>query len=200
MARTADELLDVALGSVDPVFHPLRPLLSGIAAAMALVEADAETQMDSAVPGLSDGVWLDLVAEGFGLRRQNGELDATLKIRISTPTFLATTKAIKDAVDAILGNTGTCVIVEHHRAMVYACDGTDASPGTEYVMDAYCDEDNFDGVDKGLTVICPDGLTEAIELAICAVIRATKALGIIATAMFTNDYTDLIYGDPWEEA
>lgn len=201
MSRTPVEILDAGLSAIDPALHPLTPLLAGGAAMLALVERDVESLIDNALPATAQGAWLDLVAEGFGLRRQASELDPSLKARIAASPKMVTLKAIKDAVDAILGNLGTCVIAEHHRTQLYCAPEDDDSPYTEYVTDAYCDEANLIGEEtSSFIVICPEGLTEAMELSICAAVRSLKPLGYIAWVLFSNDYTDLIYGDPWEEA
>jgi|GEM_PF-4827563 len=103
MGRTTDQLLAQAERFVSPEDREsLRPLLAGVAAVMARVEASRDGMRDSATVGASAGRWLTLLARGYGLRRATNETDAQLRERVRFPERQLTKAAILDRVNAIL--------------------------------------------------------------------------------------------------
>lgn len=197
-ARSAATLLANALNNLDPAFHPLRPLLAGMAAVTNKVEVDGDSYVAAGIPATSAGVWLDLLVEGFGLTRQAGEADAALRDRLAADTADATTLDIKAAVDALLTAPDECQVVEGWAAIVYDFD--DADPGyEEHVTDLYSDEDTLLVDGRCFFVVCPEGLGEALELSICATVAALRAVGISAYVLF-EDGLEPVAAYPWELA
>ena len=107
MSRTATEIAEEMARFMPPnVAIPLDPYLGGIGASFAAAESAVEDMSTSTTVGGAAGVWLDLVALGDGLRRQDGESDADLQTRIRTPTQAVTVANLEAAANAILAQYG----------------------------------------------------------------------------------------------
>lgn len=93
---------------------PADPLLGGYAAAFQAGEAAGYDGATTTTIGGAEGKWLDLVALGAGLRRAEGEDDATLRTRIQSPDRGITPDNLKAVCDAVLDGygLGECAIVE----------------------------------------------------------------------------------------
>lgn len=117
MARTTQQLLDRLLSFVPPDHVTAEPLLAAVAAAFELAELAAEdltgvlpwcpyvaTLPDGSILSLPGafGIWLDLHAAGYGLRRSPGESDDSLVARLRNVADAVTRPAILAAVDALL--------------------------------------------------------------------------------------------------
>jgi hypothetical protein len=174
-------------------FAPLLPLQAGTAAALSEAAAAVETWADAATIGTAEGLWLDLIARGFGLYREEGESNADLRLRIGRVPRALTPAAMEQAVNAII-TPDACTIVEHWKARVFCDDHAD-----EYVTDLFCDEDTVLGVRNGVTVICPEGLADEVELAICAVLNDLRAAGVRVWVVFDDDLDEVVMGLDLEE-
>ena len=97
------------------------PLVGGAAASFQLAETAAYALASYLQVGTATDVWLDLLALGNGLRRQQGETDASLRKRLRTVEDAVTTPAIKAAVDALLAayGLGACQIREWFSGPYY---------------------------------------------------------------------------------
>lgn len=189
---TVDALYAQAGRRLPDDYAPVLPLLGAAAAANRKVAVAIDAWAALATPSTSTAKWLDLLARGCSLYRKPDETDASLRQRIANLPKRVTPASIEAAVNAIL-DPDTCIVVEHWKAQLYCCDGV-----TEYVTDAYCGEDNLLGVHNGVTVVCPAGLDEDVELAVCAAINLCRAAGIRCWAMFIDGF-DPIMGLRLEE-
>lgn len=181
-------LTEQAARLLGDAFAPLLPLQAGTAAALAEAAAAVETWTDSATISTAEGDWLDLLARGFGLYRKAGESNADLRDRIAAVPKLLTPAAMELVVNAII-TPSACTVVEHWKARVFCDDHAD-----EYVTDLFCDEDTLLGVRNGVSVICPEGLTDAQELAICAALDGVRAAGVRVWAVFDDDLDEVVMG------
>lgn len=186
-------LTEQAARLLGDAFAPLLPLQAGTAAALSEAAAAVETWADSATVGTSEGLWLDLIARGFGLYREESESNADLRLRIARVPKALTPAAMEQAVNAIL-TPSSCTVVEHWKARVFCDDHAD-----EYVTDLFCDEDTLLGVRNGVTVICPEGLADEVELAICAVLNDLRAAGVRVWVVFDDDLDEVVMGLDLEE-
>jgi hypothetical protein len=190
---TAEYLQEQAARLLPDSYAPILPLLAGTTAALAEAAEALETWADSATIATSEGAWLDLLARGFGLYREAGESDADLRLRIAAVPKLLTPAAMEQAVNAII-TPDSCTVVEHWKARVFCDDHAD-----EYVTDLFCDEDTVLGVRNGVTVVCPEGLTDAVELAVCAVLNDLRAAGVRVWVVFDDDLDEVVMGLDLEE-
>lgn len=195
MARSAAELHALALANLPSPFRGLSPLLGGPAGALAVAEAANESWVDATLPSTATGAWLDLIANGQGLRRAWLEDDETLRERVATIEQRVTPEALKAAGDAALvAAHDSCTVIEHWRAQIY-CD----DDATEYVTDAFCDEDHLLGVWRGVTVLVTDGaLDVGPEEALLAALARARAAGI-SVWIWVQSGVDPVYADPWAE-
>lgn len=107
MSRTTAEVLtELRLYMPAHTADPLDPLLGGVAAMFAAAESTNEALSTSSTVGGAEGVWLDLLALGDGMRRQSGESDADLQARIRTPVAAITKPNLEAAANAILAGYG----------------------------------------------------------------------------------------------
>lgn len=107
---TTDDLVAQVLAFLPEAYQPLKPILSAGAASAAEVLAAGEANASGASVGGAEGIWLDLLARGYGLRRRTGEEDALLRLRLRAPEGKLTRGSIQAAVDRILTHynvTGT---------------------------------------------------------------------------------------------
>lgn len=183
---TVSQLYAQAARRMPTAYHPTLPLVASASATLRKVAVAVDAWAASATPSLAEGEWLDLIARAYSIYRRAGESNADLRLRVANLPRRVTPAAIKEAVDAIL-SPDECIVAEHWQTRIY-CDDSD----TEYLTDFYCDEDHLLGVHNGLTVVCPAGLTEATELAVCAVINLARAAGIRAWAMFEDDFSPIM--------
>lgn len=102
MARTTAEILLQLEAALPSWALPLRPVLAGIAAQVAQVEATGEALVDSTTVEGAEGVWLTLLAKGYGVHRSTAETDATVRLRLQAPPDQLTRPAVLDAANALL--------------------------------------------------------------------------------------------------
>jgi hypothetical protein len=195
MARSPSTLHALALRNLPRPFHGLSPLLGGPAAALALAEEANESWVSATLPSSAEDAWLDLIANGQGLRRAWLEDDETLRRRIGTIEQRVTPAALKAAGDAaLIVLLDSCTVIEHWRAQIY-CD----DDATEYVTDAYCDEDHLLGVWHGVTVLVTDSLLDGgPEEALVAALARARAAGV-SVWIWVQSGVDPIHADPWAE-
>jgi len=196
MARTADDLREKAVAELPGPFRALDPLVGLSAGALALVESAVETHVAAALPSTASGAWLDLIATGQGLPRVDSESDASLRDRIRTSEQLVTVAAIRDAVNDVSGLTlvsDTCYVIDDWKARVYCKDSA-----TEYITDAFCDEEHILGGHDAFSVIAPSGLDPEVLDAVCALLRRARAAGVTARLIVDDNGSDFIHGFPWE--
>lgn len=101
---TTDDLVAQVLAFLPEAYQPLKPILAAGAAAAAEVLAAGEADASGSSVGGADGIWLDLLARGYGLRRRTGEDDTLLRGRLRAPEAKITRAAIQGAVDRILAH------------------------------------------------------------------------------------------------
>lgn len=130
MSRTTAEVLtELRLYMPAHTADPLDPLLGGVAAMFAQAESTNEALSLASTIGGAEGVWLDLIALGDGMRRQSGESDADLRTRLRTPIQAITKANLEAAANAILDGYG-----ESGAYIVEWADGGFAD------VDAYADD------------------------------------------------------------
>lgn len=182
----ATYLTEQAARLLGDAFAPLLPLQAGTAAALAEAAAAVETWADAGTISTAEGDWLDLLARGFGLYRKAGESNADLRIRIAAVPKLVTPAAMEQVVNAII-TPDACTVVEHWKARVFCDDRSDEQPG-----ELFCDQDTLLGVRNGVTVVCPEGLTEAQEMAIGAALNTVRAAGVRVWAVFDDTLDEIV--------
>lgn len=198
MARTATTLREKAVRELPGPFRGLDPLIGLAAGPLALVESAVESHVAEALPSTATGAWLTLIGNGQGLPRVSGESDASLRDRIRTSEQLVTVAAIRAAVDDVSGlaaASDTCFVVEDWKARVYCKD-----QATEYITDAFCDEETILPGRNAFSVILPTGLDDEVLDAVCALLRRARAAGVTARLIVHDDGPDFIHDYPWEEA
>lgn len=142
MARTTAQILAQLEKHVPPALRTkLRPLLAGWAASLQAVESAGEGMADATTVGGSSGIWLTLLARGYGVVRATGETDTQLQERLRNVENQLTVASIETATDALLAS-GTSTLVEHWKGGIYLTDDDDevASPGDGYSAYLDCDE------------------------------------------------------------
>lgn len=102
MPRSAAEIAAQGMAALPPWAKPLEPIIAGLAAELALVEATGEDFANSTTVGGAEGIWLTLLAQGYGVDRSTGEPDSSVRIRLRAPEDQATRPAILAAVNATL--------------------------------------------------------------------------------------------------
>lgn len=198
MARSATTLREKAVRELPGPFRGLDPLVGLAAGPLALVEPAIESHVVEALPSTATGTWLTLIGNGQGLSRVSGETDASLRDRIRTAEQLVTVAAIRAAVDDVSGlaaASDTCEVVEDWKAQIYCKDSA-----TEYVTDAFCDEEHVLGGHDAFSVILPTGLDDEVLDAVCALLRRARAAGVTARLIVHDDGPDFIHDYPWTEA
>lgn len=107
-----------------------------IAEALGVVSTEADGYVDGSRLRTAVGGYLDLHAMDRGLRRQDGETDDQLRERLRKPPAAVTISAIRDAVNAIIGDAGPVIIVELPRSSLYLDRAGEPPylPETQYAM------------------------------------------------------------------
>lgn len=139
MARTTAAILAQAERHIPEVYRvKLRPLLAAWSAALRQAELVADSASLATTVGGADGIWLDLLARGYGILRAPDETDTTLQARIRNVANRLTVTAIVDQTDALLPS-GTSSLIEHWRSGIFVTDDDDlvVDPGDGF--SAYCD-------------------------------------------------------------
>jgi hypothetical protein len=180
MARTTDELLAQLERFLPPEMAPLRPVLAGIAAMMRQAELFKDACIDAAKHTTAEGIWLTLLAQGYGVRRATGESDASLLDRLQNVPDALTVTALEDAANRLLADlTGTEAYILEHWANRFFCDG-----------DGYCDQgDPLLDQHNAFALVCPlvgdlpssetyPTGEHAVYAAIFAAIQQLKAAGV----------------------
>ena len=102
MARTTAEILLQLEAALPSWALPLRPVLAGIAAQLAQVEATGESLVDFTTVEGAEGAWLTLLARGYGVQRATGETDPSIRMRLQASPDQLTRPAILGAANAML--------------------------------------------------------------------------------------------------
>lgn len=102
MPRSTNQILLQLERQLPDWARPLRPHLAGIAAMLAHAEAKGAVFADASTVAGADGIWLTLLARGYGVSRALEESDAALRRRLRAPERQLTRTAILAAVDALL--------------------------------------------------------------------------------------------------
>ncbi len=142
MARSTPDILTQLERHLPPVYQvKLRPLLAGWAAALRAVEVAGDGMVDATTVGGSSGIWLTLLARGYGVERATGETDTQLQARLRNVANRLTVASIEEETDGLLAS-GTSSLIEHWKAGLYLTDDDDlvASPGDGYSAYLDCSE------------------------------------------------------------
>jgi len=102
VARSTATLLEQLERFLPPEYEGLRPVLAGMAAAMAEAESAGDDLVDEVTVSGADGIWLQLLAKGYGLSKGYGESDAELRARLQSPEDQLTREAILAVVNDLL--------------------------------------------------------------------------------------------------
>lgn len=200
MARTADQIRAHALALLGPAFVGLDPYLGGFGAALSAAENAVEQLLAQTLLSDATGGYLDLYGRGDGVRRRNGEDDATYRARIGALPVAVVPAAIKAAVDAVLTGAGfgACAVYDRQNASYFLADGDTAA--VEGAVELFADGQNILIGARQIWVVAPDvGSDAAIELAVCAAAREVRAAGFSLYVIFADGYTPST-GYPWSEA
>ncbi len=173
-------------------YRAMRPLMSGWAAAFDQADIAGDTLRVNVSVATAAGKWLDLLAVGFGLRRQPSESDDSLRYRIQHPADALTRPAILDVVNAYLttiGEPATATMIEWFQGPALDVDfwldqTVLQDRGASFVLivpqigntiagSGYLDSEAF-GVDLYLG---SDGISPAYD-AIIALVNAIRAAGV----------------------
>lgn len=106
MARSTLQILLQLERQLPDWMRPLRPHLAGIAAMLADCEQRGEQFADATTVAGADGIWLSLLARGYGVVRSTGETDASVRRRLRHPDRALTRRSILEAVNALLQDAG----------------------------------------------------------------------------------------------
>ena len=199
MARTADQIRLQGLGLVGPAFSGLNPYLAGIAGALSLAETGAESVLSATRLADSPGAWLDLIGQGAGVLRINGEDDDTYRARIGALPLSPIPEAIRRSVDAVLAGAGfgTCLVLDRQNASYFLADNDTAA--TEGMMELALDGHNILIGNREVYVICPEVNDDAVELAVCQAAARGRAAGITVRVIFLDAFAPAT-GLPWDAA
>lgn len=151
-------------------------LLASAAAPIARARCAADEMVEDVKIGTADGVWLDLLARTYGLRRAPGEVDGDLRLRLQNVEEALTCAALLAAANAILLQyTATpAVCVEHFEQGPVLDDETVGPPIT-----AVTDTSFLWGTIPGFTILVPDlGNTHPAWGPIYAEIERLRAAGV----------------------
>jgi hypothetical protein len=106
VARTTAELLAQLKRFMPSHYWAMEPHLAGVAAMMARADQVSEDLVEASTVGGAEGVWLALLAHGYGVDKVTSEDDRSVRIRIRNPENQVTKPAISEAVNAILNDAG----------------------------------------------------------------------------------------------
>ena len=125
--RTIDDMLAQLLRFLPDQYAAASDALSGLAAQMVQAEQAGEDLVLSTTVGAAAGKWLTLMAGGYGVYRQAGESDASLRIRLRRVEDRVTRPAILAVVNALLSAyTATqAVMYEHFASGFFVGDFSD---------------------------------------------------------------------------
>lgn len=175
MARSTATLLAQLRRFLPPGYAAAEPLLAGLAAELAEVETAGDALVDATTVAGASGIWLTLLARGYGLRRATDESDASLRARLVAPEAQVTRAAILAAVNAILAEytVEEAVLVEHWAAEGYAD------------IDCWADQTPIYDQHNAFTLECPivgsfptPGSEHAVYGIIAAAAEAMRAAGV----------------------
>jgi len=105
--RTVAQLEKELLRLLPSQYQRLRDLLIAYPGVFREVELSTEEFVDAATIGGADGIWLTLLAQGYGVPRAPSEADASVRARLRNVERQVTRDAILEAVEAILVAYGT---------------------------------------------------------------------------------------------
>lgn len=144
MARSKADIKASIDAIVPEPYHGDETLLWAIAAALEQSEDTVDDLYDEGLWGNATGIFLDLHAAGWGLRRATSETDASLRIRLRSYPEQVTPNAIEgtaqDLVQAV-DPAETAYLLEHWEDGAFAADAastgidghTFADQGVEYL-------------------------------------------------------------------
>ena len=160
-------------GLADAVFD-------AIAAVLAQVQSDVDSQQDSTFILDSSAPILDLLGQERGCIRNAGESDATYAVRIQNSLLTPVGRSeMQTVIDNCLNN-GTAFIFENSQVGFLDDPDTSDTPGFAYLDDYYTRWVDSTKMYNWWTVIVPiqtGGVDADIQAAIVSVIEANKALG-----------------------
>lgn len=172
---TTDQVLDEMLRGLPPRYAAAREVLAVYAAPLAHVMNVLESDFSPSVTvAAAKGVWLTLLAKGYGIYRADAEQDAALRARLRNFEDAQTVASIEAAVDALLAlyAGGTCELVEHW-AVAGACDDEDRP--------CICDVSYLYDAHNAFTLIVPLVAGDAahpVYPAIVAEVERLRAAGV----------------------
>jgi hypothetical protein len=145
MARSTDELLEQLERFVPPQLQPLRPVLAGIAAMLRRAEIAGDDFAGAVSIGGAEGVWLTLLARGYGVERSTDETDDSLRTRLRNVEDKLTKARILAVVNALLAphTSEQAQLLEHW------------ANGAYLDQDAYADQALLLDQHNAFTLLCP---------------------------------------------
>ena len=167
MARSVEALLARFLGLIPESWGPLRAVIAGVCAQLALAESTSDTFVDQTTIEEAEGIWLTLLARGYGVDRADGESDESLRLRLRNPERQVIKDAIGDAATALLEESDEALVIEHWAAPHMALD-----------VDAACDVTDLFDQHNAFTVIVPEGYTVDVYAAILQEVDRVRAAGV----------------------
>lgn len=199
MARSAATFRQQALVVAGPAFAGLDPYFGGLGATLTLAEGEIDNLIAASLLSDATGAWLDLVGEGDGFRRLDGEDDATYRARIGALPGGTGLAEIEDAVNLVLTGAGfgACLVIDRQQGTYYAAANATAS--TELQVELFADGNSILINARQVYVICPEVNDDAVELAVCQAAARPRAAGVQVRVVFLDDYTPAM-GYAWDEA
>jgi hypothetical protein len=193
MARTTDQLLAQLERFVPPQLRPLRPVLAGICAMLRRGEIAADDFSLSSTIGGAEGIWLTLLARGYGVERATGESDESLRARLRNVEDKLTKTRILRRVNELLSEYtdeqaellehwangfyfdnddyfDDDLVLDQHNAFTLVCPlvGDEIPVGNDYLDSMYLD-DAYLGSGEGI---------HPVYLAIVAEVERLRAAGV----------------------
>lgn len=107
MARSVAELEAEQLRLLPSQYRKMRDLLVGYAGVLRRAEISAEALAEAVTIEGAEGLWLSLLAAGYGIDRSPSEPDDSLRVRLRSVERQITPAAVLAAVEAILEAYGT---------------------------------------------------------------------------------------------
>lgn len=179
MARSTDELLEQLERFVPPEYAPLRPVLAGLAAMLVEAEETTDGLITSQTVGGAEGIWLTLLARGYGVDRATDETDSSLRYRLRNPEQQLTKAAILEAVNALLAEytADEAELLEHWANGIYMTEEDDDT-------DIFFDDAEIFDQHNAFTLRCPlldpfeVGDEHPVYVAIVVLVEQLRAAGV----------------------
>lgn len=153
-----DELLVQLERFLPPEYESYRPILAGYAAAAARAREVLDDLVGEVSIGGADGLWLTLLAHGYGVSRATLETDASLRIRLRNVAGKVTRPVLLGIADQLLAayTELPAEMVEHWGAGVYCDDET-----------ATCDASVLFDQHNAFTLLVPQLAEAVVGVAFC---------------------------------